>query len=937
MAQESRIHPLRAQLRHTSEVCAWIVLALGVAVLVGWFADISLLKSILPQWVSMKANTALSLVLCGGALLAVQQGRADRPWLQRVAQVAAVWLALLALAVLVQFVTGKDLGIDQLLVIEPPGTPGSFAPGRMAANAAMCFVLLAASILAIDRKGSEGLHVSEGLGIAAAALSGQNILGYLLKADFAVGAGAYTRMALHTAVGCLLASIAVLTARPERGWAGVLAGSDTAGKMARRLLPTVILAPIILEMAAVLGVREGVFDEAYGSALHVVLLIPVLASIMILLSRSLGRRTDEVASLAETVGRSEERLQATLRSIGDGVIATDSECRVEAMNPVAELLTGWSLAEARGRLLSEVFHIVHEDTRQEVESPAERVLREGRVVGLANHTALIARHGTECPIADSGAPIRGKDGHISGVVLVFRDGTEERRFATELMERERRYRQLFGEMLDGFALHEMVWDEHGQPVDYRFLAVNRAFEAVTGLTEANTVGRTVRDVLPGIEAAWIERYGEVVRTGEPVHFEMTSAPLRSTYEVTAFRPAPNQFACIFTDITERRALQAKIQVADRMMSVGTLAAGVAHEINNPLAYTASNITFVVSELQGMLAAGDPTLAHCTPRVREVLVALEDAREGAQRVGRIVRDLKTFSRADSAEPAQANVENVLDLSLRLAGNQIRARAQIVREFAGVPTVKAAESRLGQVFVNLLVNAAQAIREGNVEGNEIRVSTKSLPGGRVVVEVRDSGVGMTPEVMAHVFDPFFTTKAVGEGTGLGLSICHGIITSLGGEITFESTPGIGTVARVVLPVAEAHAALPPAPPAETPAPSARILIIDDEPSVAKALKRLIGKVEDVAILTDAREALQRIEAGERYDLIVSDLMMPAMTGMDLHRALLARQPEQAARMVFVTGDAFTQEARAFLAQFPGRHLEKPFDLAEIRRVVREVLDQ
>ncbi len=937
MSDSTRIHPLRAQLRRTSEVCAWIVLVLGIAVLVGWFADLSLLKSILPQWVSMKANTALAFVLCGGALLAVQQGRADRPWLHRGAQVAAVWLALLALAVLVQFVTGKDLGIDQLLVIEPPGTTAGFAPGRMAANAAICFVLLAGSILAIDRKGAEGLQLSEGLGIAAAALSGQNILGYSLNADFAVGAGAYTHMAFHTAVGCLLASVAVLTARPERGWAGIVAGSDTAGKMTRRLLPTVILAPIVLEMAAVLGVREGLFDEAYGSATHVVVLIPVLASIMILLSRSLGRRTDEVASLAETLGRSEERLRATLSSIGDGVISTDSECRVEAMNPVAELLTGWSLAEARGKPLSEVFHIVHEDTREEVESPAARVLREGRVVGLANHTALIARHGTECPIADSGAPIRGQDGHISGVVLVFRDGTEERRFATELRERERRYRQLFGEMLDGFALHEMVWDEHDRPVDYRFLAVNRAFQALTGLPEASTVGRTVREVLPAIESSWIERYGQVVRTGEPVHFEMASGALGRTYEVTAFRPAPNQFACIFSDITERLALQAKIQVADRMLSVGTLAAGVAHEINNPLSYTASNITFVASELREMLAAGDPTLAGSTPRVREVLVALEDAREGAQRVGRIVRDLKTFSRADSAEPAEADVESVLDLSLRLAGNQIRARALVVREFGGVPKVKAAESRLGQVFVNLLVNAAQAIREGNVEGNEIHIATKRLPGGSVAVEVRDTGSGMTPEVLAHVFDPFFTTKAVGEGTGLGLSICHGIITDLGGEIVFESTPGVGTVVRVVLPVAGLQAELPPAPMAETPAPGARILIIDDELSVAKALKRLIGKVEDVVILTDAREALQRIEAGERYDLIVSDLMMPAMTGMDLHRALLASQPDQAARMVFVTGDAFTPEARAFLAQFPGRHLEKPFDLAEIRRVVREVLEK
>jgi PAS domain S-box-containing protein len=661
---------------------------------------------------------------------------------------------------------------------------------------------------------------------------------------------------------------------------------------------------------------------------------------MVWFSRSLGRRADEVAALAETLAQSQERLLATVTGIGDGVIVTDDDCRVEMMNPVAAQLTGWTVAEALGKPLDEVFHIVSEETRQLTESPAARVLREGCVVGLANHTALIARDGSERPIADSGAPIRGKDGQITGVVLVFRDGTEERRFTAELVESERRYRQLFGEMLDGFALHEMVYDVDGAPVDYRFLAVNRVFERLTGLSEQDIIGKTVRTVIPGIEQEWIERYGAVVRSGLPTHFEMTSATMRRTYDVTAFRPAAGQFACIFNDTTERRELAAKLQVADRLMSVGTLAAGVAHEINNPLAYAAANIDFVAKELSDLLdpnPAAPTASAPSAERAREVLSALADAREGAQRVGRIVRDLKTFSRADDTESAQTDLANVLDLSLRLAGNQIHRRAKIVRAFDALPLVRASESRLGQVFVNLLVNAAQAIGDGDPENNEIRVSTSFVTEGQVAVEVWDSGCGMPPEVIEHIFDPFFTTKPVGEGTGLGLSICHGIVVDLGGQIQVSSTPGRGTVMRVLLPVAQAPDAEPPAQKPEPTAPSSRILVIDDQAAVAKALKRLIGGTHDVHVFTDAREALRQVQNGERYDIILTDLMMPEMSGMDLYRELARSHPEQAARMAFITGDAFTPEARAFLEQFPTRHLEKPFDQRAIRELIQAMLQE
>ena len=254
----------------------------------------------------------------------------------------------------------------------------------------------------------------------------------------------------------------------------------------------------------------------------------------------------------------QERFRTILYSIGDAVITTDLESGVCTMNPMAEQLTGWTEAEAQGKPLDAVFRIVNQDTRVAVENPVATVLRSGRVVSLANHTVLIARDGTERSIADSAAPIRGGAGAMSGVVLVVSDVTEQYRVREALRRSEHDYRMLFEGILEGFALHEIICDGSGQPVDYRFLSINPAFEEMTGLCAAKAIGRTVREILPEIETTWIERYGRVALTGEPVRFEEYSGPLKRHFEVSAFRPQPNQFAVMFQDITARKAAEFRI-------------------------------------------------------------------------------------------------------------------------------------------------------------------------------------------------------------------------------------------------------------------------------------------------------------------------------------------------------------------------------------------
>ncbi|CAN91330.1 histidine kinase [Sorangium cellulosum So ce56] len=249
-----------------------------------------------------------------------------------------------------------------------------------------------------------------------------------------------------------------------------------------------------------------------------------------------------------------------------------------------------------------------------------------------------------------------------------------------------------------------------------------------------------------------------------------------------------------SDVTERRQMETRLQLADRMASLGTLAAGVAHEINNPLAYMVANVDFARKELRAKGAGA---------RLDALLSALDEAAEGGSRVRHIVGGLKTFSRADDGELGPVDVDPVIQLVLRMAQQQIQSKARLVLELRPVPAVRANEAQLGQVILNLLVNAAQALPEGKVSENEIRISTAPAPPGRVCIEVCDTGPGIAPDLQSRIFDPFFTTKPIGEGTGLGLAICHGIVTSFRGEIGVESEVGKGACFRVLLPVHDRRA--------------------------------------------------------------------------------------------------------------------------------------
>ena len=553
-------------------------------------------------------------------------------------------------------------------------------------------------------------------------------------------------------------------------------------------------------------------------------------------------------------------------------------------------------------------------------------------------------------------PNMGREGEYLGAVHVHFDITAVHRAEVDLRRSEQSFRTLIEQAPDAIAVHR----------DGRFVYVNPAMVRLLGCdSHAELIGQPVSAVIHSdgreVDAEEIrsmvgsgtlappreERF--LRKDGSLIHAEVVSMPLD-------YKGEPSVVA-IGRDLTARKELTARMMQMDRMIAVGTLAAGVGHEINNPLTYVGANVSYAIERIEGLQesaesisselrqrfgdkaadeildAAGASRVGGTLAEIREVL---GDARDGSDRIRDVVRNLKTLSRGDDEKMVPLAVHKVIESAIDMAFNEIRHRARLVKDFGQVPHVHGNESRLAQVFLNLIVNAAHAIDEGAAERNEIRVRTFERD-GKVAVEVRDTGKGIPNENLSRLFDPFFTTKPIGQGTGLGLSICRQIVETHGGRIEVESELGAGTVFRVLLPPAPDDIAPEPPTRSEPPQPGrrGRILVVDDEPMIVRIMEHILSKEHDVEAVTSARAALDRIRAGERFDLVFCDLMMPDMTGMDLYDAVCGFDPKHAERMIFMTGGAFTPRAQEFLDRTPNLHVEKPFNAKNLRALVRDLL--
>jgi signal transduction histidine kinase/DNA-binding response OmpR family regulator len=468
--------------------------------------------------------------------------------------------------------------------------------------------------------------------------------------------------------------------------------------------------------------------------------------------------------------------------------------------------------------------------------------------------------------------------------------------------------------------------------DGEFLDFYAGDESLLVVPPDRIVGSRLQDVLPAsLSASMLETIELALATRSIQLFEY-QLPIRDRtidFEARIMASGDDEVVCVVRDVTERSRMQAQLAISDRLAALGTLAAGVAHEINNPLTYILIGVESVTKELRKLPA--DRPLGE---RGGVLVGRLEGALEGARRVRRIVADLKAFSRADDDDRGPVDVRAILDGVAALVDSQVRYRGRLVKEYGEVPRVRAGGDRLNQVFLNLLINAAQALPEGRAPDNEIRLVVSRDERGRVVAEVRDTGHGIGPEDLGRIFDPFFTTKPIGIGTGLGLWICHSIVTNLGGDIAVESQLGKGTTFRVSLPAADA---VEPAvgevtADDEVAWRSGRILIVDDEDRVASAVGLLFEGCE-VITAASGRAALIELGRGAPFDWIFCDLMMPDVSGMDVYDQVRREQPGIQERMIFMTGGAFTPRAREFLASIDNPVLHKPFRLRDLTELLRQ----
>ena len=608
------------------------------------------------------------------------------------------------------------------------------------------------------------------------------------------------------------------------------------------------------------------------------------------------------------------KLDNLTRFVNDVVVLADHESRIVEVNDRAASVLGYSREELTGMPV------------RELRDPAtvgdfeERVREQVERGAAMFETRYRRKDGTTFP-AEVSVHVDEYEGRRYFQAIIH-DVTSRERAAEALRASEAKFRAAF----EFASLGILLVSPDGAIVE-----TNRAFRRMLGYGEDELRGMSLSDVHePGDELArsvlrqMADGTRDVVEL--PRSFRRKDGSAAETIlRATALRDDGGtlRFALgVVEDVSERKRLEAQLVLADRMASIGTLAAGIAHEINNPLSFILSNVDFALRELRER--GGDEELAR----------ALQDAMDGGVRVRQIVRDLRTFSRSDSDEREPIDVRRVLRAAIGLAANEARHRAELVVEPGEVPRVLGSEHRLAQVLLNLLVNAVQAIPEGSPPVRHVvRAATSTAPDGWAVIEISDTGAGIPTDVLPRIFDPFFTTKPVGVGTGLGLSICHAIVVQHGGTITVESTPGQGTTFRVRLPPEPedrpAREEVRRAPQAA--GPGGRVLVVDDEPLVGRAVARMLAPLHDVVTCTSARAALHLLERDTRFDVLLCDLMMPGMTGMQLHAELTARDPALARRMVFLTGGAFTDAGREFLDRVENGRVEKPFERGALREAV------
>jgi PAS domain S-box-containing protein len=543
----------------------------------------------------------------------------------------------------------------------------------------------------------------------------------------------------------------------------------------------------------------------------------------------------------------------------------------------------------------------------------------------------IRKDGTRLVLENSVLPIRNEKGEIIGFRGIGRDITKRLQMEEALIKSEGKYRTILEEMKEGYYEVDLTGN-------YTFF--NDALCRLLGYTREEMLGMNYRVYLPPerINKAF-EYYNRIYRTGEPaemldvVQIRKDGKRIFVDSSASSIRNEKDEiigFRGVIRDVTERKKaeeerkqLEQKAQFASRLASVGELASGVAHEINNPL-------TGVIGYAHLLLVRKDIS--------RDVRRDLEIINEGAQRVAGIVKKLLAFARQTKPEQRYVNINelirNTLDLrAYELSANNIKVALQLTRD---LPMTIADPGQLQQVFLNLIINAETEMKIIHGKG-KLSIKTEKI-NNILRISFKDTGPGIARENLETIFDPFFTTREVGQGTGLGLSVCHGIVTGHNGKIWAESEPGKGATFIVELPLVTEEGQVEPTEPVVEEVPriaKARILVVDDEPVVRQFISQVLGEQgHTVETVDNAASALKMVKS-KRYRLILLDIKMPGMSGVELYKQFQKIAPSLTKRVVFITGDVMGKRTMAFLDKTKTPYMMKPFDARELKKQMNRIL--
>jgi len=643
-----------------------------------------------------------------------------------------------------------------------------------------------------------------------------------------------------------------------------------------------------------------------------------------------------IAWVVDLLQRSRDLMKSTLLSVGDGVIATDRRNRVQVMNPLAEALTGWRKEDAFGKPLGQVLRALAAATDPNPEKLALLAMRERRVVGLPEDASLIPKTGSACPIDDSVAPIRSRMGNVIGAVIVFRDATQRRRTEAALIEAEARYRDIFENAVIGMF--------QSTP-DGRYLRVNQAMATMYGFDSPQEMTDAVSDPASGAEADTTLREAFKHVANEPgvigaVSLEVLrrdGTRLSTIVNARVVRDADGAtlyYEGTQEDVTDRKRLQAQFEHAQRMEAVGRLAGGVAHDFNN-----------VLSIIVGYSDIAERKAESQRPIQKEIA----QIKNAADRASRLTMQLLGFSRQQVIQPVVLNLSRVVsDMSAmleRLVGEDINISLKLSDDLG---LILADRVQIEQILLNLAVNARDAMPQGgriNIETMNVIVDKEyvkqhppSTSGPFVMVAFSDTGHGIDKTLLPKIFEPFFTTKEPGKGSGLGLATVYGIVKQNNGNIWVYSEPGLGTTFKIYFPKVDLSETLTVA---ESPHTSQHgtetILVVEDDLDIREvactiltaAGYNVIRAENTTAAIEVARSTFQRI------DLLLTDIIMPGMSGVELRDRVRALRPD--IKALYMTGYAGQELSRRGLLKSDAPVVQKPFDAYTLLANVRTVLDR